>query len=163
MNKLKYLFTILLFCAGCSSAHISKQSYPVLKVIDARTIEVEINGYTERTRLIGINTPKSVDARKPAECFDKEATAKARELLDGKRVKLEADIITRQGDRDSDRRLLRYVYLPDGRLFNKLMIEEGYAYEYTHGKPYKYQKEFKQAQRDANRNKRGLWAEGACS
>ena len=162
MNKLKYLFTLLLFSAGCSSAHISKQSYQVLRVIDAHTIEVEINGYTERLRLLGINTPQSVDARKPAECFRKEAAAKAKELLEGKRVKLEADLITQQGDRDSDGRLLRYVYLPDGRLFNKLMIEEGYAEEYTYRTPYKYQKEFEQARKSAQRNKRGLWAEGAC-
>ncbi len=163
MNKLRYLFTILLLCAGCSSAHISKQYYQVLKVVDAHTLEVEIDGYTERLKLIGIKTPESVEARKPAECFGKEAAAKAKELLDGKRVKLEADIITGQGDRDDDGRLLRYVYLPDGRLFNKLLIEEGYAYEYTHDKPYKYQKEFEQARKSAQRNKRGLWAEGACS
>ena len=162
MNRLEYLLAILLLCAGCSAAHISKQSYQVLKVVDGDTIDVQINGYTERLRLIGINTPESGEARKPVECFGKEAAAKAKALLDGKRVKLEADIITQQGDRDQYGQLLRYIHLPDGRNFNKLMIEEGYAYEHTHDKPYKYQKEFKQAQRTAKKKKRGLWAEGAC-
>ena len=42
------------------------------------------------------------------------------------------------------------------------MISEGYAYEYTYSTPYKYQAEFKQAQKDAEKNKRGLWADGVC-
>lgn len=134
--------------------------YKVVKVIDGDTISININGKNEVVRLIGINSPETQDPRKPVECFGKEASEKAKEVLTGKSVKLEND--PTQGDRDKYNRLLRYVFLENGTNFNKLMIEEGYAYEYTYNTPYKYQNEFKQAQKDAEANQKGLWAEGVC-
>jgi len=134
--------------------------FPVTKVVDGDTIDVEINGESARLRLIGINTPETVDPRKPVECFGKEASAAAKELLFGKKVRLEAD--PSQTDRDKYDRLLRYVFLEDGTNFNELMIVRGYAYEYTYDVPYKYQKEFKAAQKFAEGNKKGLWADGVC-
>lgn len=53
-------------------------------------------------------------------------------------------------------------FLEDGTNINKLMISEGYAHEYTYNIPYKYQSEFKQAQKEAEENNRGLWADNAC-
>lgn len=138
-----------------------RKLYRVVRVVDGDTIKVDIDGATETLRLIGMNTPETVDPRKPVECFGKEASARAKEILSGKMVALESD--PTQGERDKYQRLLRYVLLEDGTNFNKLMISEGYAYEYTYNIPYKYQAEFKQAQREAEANKRGLWADGACA
>lgn len=135
--------------------------YSVAAVIDGDTIQVLIDGKKETLRLIGIDTPETVDPRKPVQCFGKEASAKAKSLLSGKSVKLEADPI--QGERDKYQRLLRYVFLEDGTNFNRLMISEGYAHEYTYSTPYKYQAEFKQAQKEAEAAKKGLWADNACS
>jgi len=135
--------------------------YPVIKIVDGDTIDVKINGVDERLRLIGINTPETVDPRKPVECFGKEASNKAKELLTGKNVKIEYD--NSQGTRDKYNRLLAYVYREDGLFYNKYMIEKGYAYEYTYNTPYKYQADFKQAQATAKANKTGLWADGACN
>lgn len=135
--------------------------YPVTHVIDGDTIQVVIDNKKETLRLIGIDTPETVDPRKPVQCFGKEASAKAKSLLSGKSVRLEAD--PTQGERDKYQRLLRYVFLENGTNFNKLMIAEGYAHEYTYNTPYKYQVEFKQAQKEAEANKRGLWADDACS
>lgn len=134
--------------------------YKVIKVVDGDTISVDIDGKTESIRLIGINTPETVDPRKPVECFGKEASAKAKELLSNKEVQLEFD--PTQGERDKYNRLLAYVFLANGTSFNKYMISEGYAYEYTYDIPYKYQAEFKQAQKDAEANQKGLWAPGVC-
>jgi micrococcal nuclease len=138
-----------------------KKLYPVKKVVDGDTVQVTIDGKDEVLRLIGINTPETVDPRKPVECFGAEASAKSKEILNGKNVSLEAD--ETQSDRDKYDRLLRYIYLEDGTNFNKLMIQEGYAYEYTYGTPYKYQAEFKKAQQEAKDAKRGLWAEDTCN
>jgi micrococcal nuclease len=138
-------------------AVVKSNLYPVIKVVDGDTIDVSINGTTERIRLIGINTPETVDPRKPVECFGREASAKAKELLANKKVYLEAD--PTQGERDKYNRLLRYVFLEDGNSFNLLMIKEGYAYEYTYDIPYKYQVEYKQAQKDAQNGKIGLWGD----
>lgn len=137
------------------------EKFKVLNVVDGDTVAVEINGQKEVLRLIGINTPETVDPRKPVECFGIEASKKAKEILTGKMVRLEKD--ETQGERDKYNRLLRYVYLEDGTNFNKLMIEEGYAYEYTYNTPYKYQADFKSAQQKAQNEKRGLWAEDTCS
>lgn len=138
-----------------------EQLYSVLSVVDGDTVQIEIDGKEETLRLIGINTPETVDPRKPVECFGKEASNKAKELLTGKSVQLEAD--STQGERDKYNRLLRYVILGDGTNFNKKMIEDGYAYEYTYNTPYKYQAEFKEAQQKAKEEKQGLWAENSCN
>lgn len=136
-------------------------SYDVVKVIDGDTIDVSINGQTSRLRLIGIDTPETVDPRKPVQCFGKESSDKAKELLEGKKVRLESD--DSQDNRDKYDRLLRYVYLEDGTMYNKLIITEGYAHEYTYNLPYKYQAEFKQAQKDAEQAGKGLWSSSTCS
>lgn len=133
-----------------------KEFFEVVSVTDGDTLKVNINGTTETLRLIGIDTPETVDPRKPVQCFGEEASKKAKETLTGKKVSLEAD--PTQGERDKYQRLLRYVYLEDGTFFNKWMIQEGYAHEYTYqSNPYKYQTEFKDAERSARDNKKGLW------
>ena len=55
------------------------------------------------------------------------------------------------------------VFLEDGTHFNKLMIVEGYAFEYTYQTPYKYQREFQQAENEARATKRGLWSDNTCA
>lgn len=134
--------------------------YRVVSVVDGDTIKVDMDGATTTIRLIGIDTPEVVDPRKPVQCFGREASAKAKELLQGKRVVLVSD--ETQGDIDKYKRLLRYVIMEDGLLFNEYMIEEGYAHEYTYQVPYVHQQRFKDAERYARENKKGLWADGVC-
>lgn len=139
-----------------------KKLYSVLRVVDGDTVAVEIEGKEEVLRLIGINTPETVDPRKPVQCFGIEASNKAKETLNGKKVSIEAD--NTQNDLDKYNRPLRYIYLENGTNFNKMMIEEGYAFEYTYSSiPYKYQTDFKNAEKTAREQKKGLWAETACS
>lgn len=134
--------------------------YSVVKIVDGDTIDVDINGQTERIRFIGLNTPEIVDPRKPIECFGQEASKKMNELLVGQEVKLEAD--STQGDRDKYDRLLRYVYLKDGTDISLKMIKEGFGYEYTYELPYRNQKQYDEAEAYARENERGLWAPGMC-
>ncbi len=134
--------------------------YQVVKIVDGDTIDVNINGKSERIRLIGIDTPETVKYDNPIECFGPEATAKAKELLLNKKVRLEVD--STQDDRDTYDRLLRYVYRDDDLFFNEWMITNGYAREFTFIKPYKYQTEFKQAEINAQNSELGLWKSGVC-
>lgn len=141
----------------------SKQKATVIKVVDGDTMSVSVNGATETIRIIGINTPETVDPRKSVECFGKEASAKAKEYIAnaGNTVWLEAD--PTQGERDKYQRLLRYVFTNNGSVdYGESMIATGYAYEYTYNTPYKYQASYKQAQKDAESKKLGLWADNAC-
>lgn len=131
--------------------------YPVLRVIDGDTVEIEIKGKKERVRLIGVNTPEVDDPRPVAACLARLAKEKTKEKLSGKLIRLESD--PTQGNRDKYQRLLRYVFLEDGENFNLWLIKQGYAYEYTYQFPYRYQKEFQDQQRKAQEKKRGLWSE----
>jgi micrococcal nuclease len=134
---------------------------PVLKVVDGDTIDVLINGNKQAVRILGINTPETVDPRKTVQCFGKQASDEAKSLLTGKTVDLTND--PTQDDRDKYGRLLRYVTLPDGSDFGLTMIQMGFAYEYTYDVPYVRQKEYKNAQKEAENIKTGLWADDACS
>lgn len=141
----------------------------IIKVIDGDTVTIQTDELsasstyrtmTYKVRLIGINTPETVDPRKEVECFGKEASAEAKKVLSGKNVKLELDASQQRTDRYG--RLLAYVYV-ENILFNQYMIENGFAYEYTYNLPYVYQKEFKMAQAIAKANNKGLWGQGGCA
>jgi micrococcal nuclease len=136
--------------------------YQVVKVVDGDTIKVNINGKIETIRLIGLDTPEIVDPRKTVQCFALEASNKAKEVLTNKNIRLEAD--KTQGDRDKYGRLLRYVFLEDNTFYNKLMIAEGYAHEYTYqSNPYQYQTDFILAEKSARENQLGLWSPTTCN
>jgi micrococcal nuclease len=94
------------------------------------------------------------------ECFGREASARAAELLDGESVYLEGD--PTQGELDRFGRTLAYVWLADGSSFNETMIAEGYAHEYTYDLPYKYQDAYNAAETAASQRQLGLWAPGIC-
>ncbi len=133
----------------------------VVRVVDGDTIRVNLDGKEVTIRMIGLDTPETKDPRKPVQCFGQEASNKAVQLLNGATVYLEVD--PTQGTYDAYQRLLSYVWLSDGRLFNQLMIDEGYAFEYTYNKPYKYQSAFKNSERTAREQQRGLWSPTTCN
>jgi micrococcal nuclease len=140
--------------------------YTVSGVSDGDTISITKdleNGKQEKikVRLIGINTPESVDPRRPVECFGKEASAHMKSIANGESVYVELD--SSQDTYDKYDRLLGYVFLEDGQMLNRKMVADGYAYEYTYANPYKYQKDFKDLQRFAKNEKRGLWSENTCN
>lgn len=126
----------------------------VIKVIDGDTFDLYTKNGVKRVRLIGINTPETLDPRKDIECFGPEASKKLKEILEGKIVKIEGD--DSQNDLDKFGRLLRYVYLNNENINHK-MVKEGFAFEYTYKKKYKFQKEFKESQFIAKKNNLGLW------
>lgn len=135
--------------------------YSITSVVDGDTVKIDIDGKITTFRLIGMNTPEVVDPRTPVQCFGQEASNKAKELLSNQKVRIEKDPAS--GEVDKYGRSLAYIYREDGLFFNKHMIEQGYAYEYTYDIPYKYQAEFKEAQKSAQDNKRGLWSTDTCS
>lgn len=136
------------------------QLYPVVKVADGDTITIMVGDAHVPLRLIGVDTPESVDPRRPVECFGQEAAQFTRQHLEGKQVYVMAD--PTQQDVDVYGRLLRYVTLEDGRDFNALLISEGYAHEYTFRVPYENQKLYQQLELQAQNTQRGLWHPNNC-
>ena len=114
----------------------------VTRVIDGDTVELA-NG--DRVRYLGIDTPETVHGE--------EATARNRELTEGKTVQLLAD----SEDRDTYGRLLRYVFI-DGTFVNAELIWEGYAYARSYGEPPRLFQTFVQLERSAREAGRGLWS-----
>jgi micrococcal nuclease len=132
-----------------NAGEINTGEFKVTRVIDGDTIEIEGG---ERVRYIGIDTPETVDPRKPVQCFGVEASNKNKELVEGKMVRLEKDIT----DRDKYNRLLRYVYVGD-TFINLELVKQGFAYSYSYPPDIKYQEQFVKAQQEAREVKRGLW------
>lgn len=124
----------------------------VVRVIDGDTIELAGG---QRVRYIGIDTPETVDPRKPVQCFGVEASKRNKQLVEGRRVRLEKDV----GEMDRYGRLVRYVYIGDV-FINLELVKYGFAYSYTYPPDVKYQDQFTEAERVAREQKKGLW--GSC-
>lgn len=125
----------------------------VVSVVDGDTIKIEGG---EIVRYIGVDTPETVDPRRPLECFGKEASAKNKELVQGKVVELEKDV----SERDRYGRLLRYIWIGD-TMINEVLVREGFARVSTYPPDVKYVDRFLAAERLAREEKKGLWS-GSC-
>lgn len=125
----------------------------VTRVIDGDTIEVDIAGKKYTVRYIGVNTPETVDPRRPVQYYGKEASAKNKELVEGKAVRLEKDV----SETDKYGRLLRYVYVGD-TMINAELVRQGYAQSSSYPPDVKHQELFVKLQREAREAGRGLWA-----
>lgn len=134
--------------------------YRVSQYVDGDTIVVDMNGKNERVRMIGIDTPETHKPGTPVQCYGPAASAHTKNLISaaGGQVRLAGD--PQSTNRDRYDRLLRYVYLPDGRLVNEIKISEGYAFYYPYF-PFTKKILFSAAQEQAKKASRGLW--GACS
>jgi len=132
----------------------------VTKVVDGDTIQVNMNEEIFTIRYIGVDTPETVDPRRPVGCFGKEASNENKSLVEGKTVILQKDI----SETDKYNRLLRYVFLPldeNKVLFvNDYLVREGLANVSTYPPDVKYDQQFLEAQRQAKENGAGLW--GRC-
>ena len=136
----------------------------VIRAVDGDTLVVTLDGEAGEShiRLLGMNSPETVDPRKPVECFGKEASAHIHELVDGKRVRLVAD--PQADERDKYNRLLRHVILEDGTDVNAAMVKDGYAYAYL-SFPLNPQRrrEIKKFEQEARSGQRGLWNPATCN
>lgn len=123
----------------------------VQRVIDGDTVVLSSIG---TVRLIGVDTPETVDPRKPVQSFGKEASAFTRTLTLGKQVRVEYD----QERTDRYRRTLAYLYLQDGTFVNREIVRQGYGHAYL-SYPFRFMESFRAAEREAREARRGLWAD----
>ncbi len=121
--------------------------YRVLRVVDGDTIVVEGG---EHVRYLGVDAPETQGT---PECYGREAAERNRQLVEGKRVRLEAD----RRDRDRYGRLLRWVWV-DGTLVNEQLIREGYATVYRDEPTAKYMDRLLAAEAEARSRGAGLWS-----
>lgn len=130
----------------------------IVHVVDGDTFDAELDGVGKvRIRMLGVNTPETVDPRKTVECFGKDASDYTKSVLGGEsRVRLDAD--AEADERDKYGRLLRNVVLADGTDLNAKLVADGYAYAYTSFPLAPERKvELTRLQQEAKEAKRGLW------
>ncbi|HEY4520036.1 MAG TPA: thermonuclease family protein [Candidatus Paceibacterota bacterium] len=133
------------------------------EVTDGDTMFVVLEGKRVKVRLMGVDTPETVDKRKSAQCFGDKASAETKKLQ-GKTVRVQ--FIAPDWPpvkRDRYERALVYVYDEKGDLYNEKLIRDGLAREYTFKGPYEHRKRLKDAQADAKAMKRGMWHDPACA
>lgn len=125
-------------------------------MVDGDTIVVRLGSSEETVRLLGIDTPESVDPRSPVECFGKEAAAHTASLLPpGTEIVLVRDVEAR----DRYDRLLAYVYrASDGTFVNLRLVDDGYAALLTYPPNVAHVDDLTAAAADARSQGRGLWS-----
>ncbi len=121
----------------------------VVEALDGRTIRLATG---ETVRYIGVDTPLLQGVLGQPELGAREAWQANRRLVEGRRVRLEADV----QDRDADGNLWRYVWLGK-TLVNAELIRQGWAYHQPQSPNYRYLDRFARLEKEARRKKRGLW------
>jgi micrococcal nuclease len=126
--------------------------------VDGDTIAVDMNGKTEKVRFVGVDTPETHKPNAPVQCYGPAAAAFTKNFIGSQKIRLVSD--PQSNDRDRYDRLLRYVYLTDGTLVNKKLIQEGYGFYYPYF-PFTKSAEFAVAQAGAQAVHKGVW--GNCT
>ncbi|KPV41004.1 hypothetical protein AN478_03450 [Thiohalorhabdus denitrificans] len=123
----------------------------VERVLDGDTLELA-NG--TRVRLIGLNAPEVAHGGDPAQRGGPEARRFLRDLLAGRRVRLE------RGAEETDRydRTLAHVFTADGTSVNALLLRRGHAHVAVHPPNLSRVADYFAAERQARRDRRGIWA-----
>lgn len=129
--------------------------YKVIRVVDGDTIVIDYEGSHEKLRIIGVDTPESVHPDKSKNtAFGKTVSDFSKSQLDGKSVGVEFDV----QERDQYGRLLAYIYVGD-QMYNKTLLEMGYASVATFPPNVKYVDEFTAIQKAARQSGVGMWSE----
>lgn len=128
--------------------------YSISHFIDGDTIAVNMNGHEEKVRFIGVDTPETHKPNTPVQCYGPAAAAYTKNIIGKNRVRLVSDLLST--DRDRYKRLLRYVYLPDGTLVNEKLIQNGYGFYYPYF-PFSKSSQFETDEKSAMAANRGLW------
>ena len=139
----------------------------VKHVFTADTLRLEDG---KKVKLIGLIAPDRPKRKKieydsfglpikkkvnPTETIEEKALNFAQELLEGKRVRLEFDVQSK----DSESKTLAYAFLADGTFVNAEILRNGFANLRIMPPNTKYASQLREAYQEARREKRGLRGE----
>ena len=144
-------------CALRFSGAGEKEYFTVSRVIDGDTFWID-DGSEKGTkvRLIGVDAPETRRTRtKEAGFYAQESGNYLRDLIEGKKVRLEYDVDTL----DLYGRTLAYVYTENNLFVNAELVKKGYAMVMTIPPNVKYAEKFVTLARKARKKERGLWSE----
>ncbi|KRF32037.1 thermonuclease family protein [Paenibacillus sp. Soil787] len=155
MISLAMLLSLVILMTACGTkpaAVAGRERVKVERIVDGDTLEVTMKGKKEKVRLIGVDTPETKKPNTPVMFYGKEASAYTKKRLEKETVELEFDV----DKKDQYDRLLAYVWIGE-ELFNRTLVQEGYARIATYPPNVKYVDAFKIDQETARNKKKGLW------
>jgi micrococcal nuclease len=152
---------LILTLPACAEEPVPPLQGTVTWVYDGDTLKIDPVG---KVRLIGIDTPERENSQRDRYLI-KQGVSAARqreiyqlakefniEQVKGREVTLSLD----DSPRDRHGRLLAYVHLPDGRLLNRVLLEQGLAVVYRRFS-FRLKEDFLTAEAEAKKNRIGLW------
>lgn len=155
--------SVALQLSACAEEPAAALQGTVTWVYDGDTLEIDSIG---KVRLIGIDTPEKRNSQRDRYLIQQGISAERQrqiylrakkfniEQVKGQKVTLSLDA----SPRDRHGRLLAYVHLPDGRLLNRMLLEQGLAVVYKRFE-FMMKEEFLAAEEQARQGKVGLWGE----
>jgi micrococcal nuclease len=159
-----FVVTVLLALAaiGCAQQSRkvvgSREPGVVERIVDGDTLWIRLDGVTEKTRLVLIDTPE-VDPEIGVECFGPEASAELERLIP---VGTDVEVRRAEDERDRFGRLLAFVWRADDDLaVNRELVRRGFAEVLVIEPNTAGADEFEDLERKAQQDNAGLW--GECS
>ena len=159
------LFLLILGFFGRRILHVEQSEFPpypqqgsVMTVYDGDTIKVKFtNGQSKKVRLIGIDAPEMDATGDEARFLALMAKRFTFSYLYRKEIKLSYDWELE----DTYGRLLAYVWIDSEGLFNKFILDKGFASVFLRF-PFRadFRSEFIEAEAKARSQGKGLWHEG---
>jgi len=150
LSVMTVVLVSICFLASIEFCFAEKSAF-VRYIIDGDTIVLKKG---TKVRYRGINSPEIPHKDKTGEPLGWEATKRNKQLVQGRLVRLVQD----DEKRDRFGRLLAYVFLPDGRMVNEILVREGMAFVCFSEKGSSFSKRLLAAQREAIDAGRGIWS-----
>jgi len=134
----------------------------LIKVVDGDTIKVDLDGQIENVRLVSVDAPESVAPGQPVGCMGKESADFLQSLLiDQSTLYLQND--ETQSNRDRYGRLLRFVFLSDGKDAGLELLKTGLAEAKLYSRqPHQYWSVYQEAEAGAKSQELGIWSKESC-
>lgn len=159
-----FCLSILLILPACAEDPTPALQGTVTWIYDGDTLEIDPLG---KVRLIGIDTPEREDSRRDRYLAEKGVPAARQRQIHQAAKKFnithvkgqKVSLLLNDPPRDRHDRLLAYVYLEDGRLLNRLLVEQGLAVVYRKF-AFRMKEDFLIAESEARHSGVGLWANG---
>jgi micrococcal nuclease len=151
--------------APTAPKNATEAGWRVKRVVDGDTIVVVGSAGEEKVRFAGIDTPETVKANTPVQCYGPQASQETHALLNEQKVFLESD--PTQPKYDKYGRRLAHVWLTTGAgnpglQVSWFLVRNGYAHARTYGTPTSWQSEYEAAQRAAKTAGAGFWSPSTC-
>ncbi|MCX8046781.1 thermonuclease family protein [Anoxybacillus gonensis] len=155
MKKWFVLFVFIFLIHGCVQQNKGTTFVATVQyVVDGDTVKVKKDGEIVTVRLLNIDTPETYREK---QAYGEEAKQWAKDVLLQKKVTVELSAKEQPYDRYG--RLLAYIWLEDGTLYQEKIVQEGLArVAYVFEPDTKYAKRLYKAQEEAKKAKKRIWS-----